>query len=135
MAAKHIKTGNIERSKYAVYSKKSQDFFEAMQDAYLSQNWNAAGLAAVHCAISANDALLAYFRGVRSISEDHFAALELLHSCREIKDIDDLVTHLRRVIAKKNLIEYEARQFLQSEADEVVKHTERFYNRVRTILI
>lgn len=135
MAAKKIKSERVERNKYATYLTKAQDFFEAMQQAFSSNNWNAAGLAAVHCAISSNDALLIYFRGIRSTSESHFEALELLQGCQEIKEAKDLVSHLRKVIAKKNLIEYEARLFYQTEAEEIVKHTERFYNEVRRLLI
>lgn len=135
MAAKKIKTEKIERSKYSAYLKKAQDFFDAMHQAYLSNNWNAAGLAAVHCAISSNDALLVYFRGIRSTSEKHFDAIELLRGCQEIAEVEKMVSRLRRVIAKKNLIEYEARPFSRAEAEETIKHTERFYNRARTLLL
>jgi len=135
MAAKKIKTERIEKSKYSVFLKKAEDFFDAMHQAYLSNNWNAAGLAAVHCAISSNDALLVYFRSVRSISDKHLDAIELLRSCQEIDGIDDLVSRLRRIIGKKNLIEYEARPFFQTEAEDITKHTERFYNRVKALLI
>lgn len=135
MAARKIKTEKIERSKFSGYIKKSQDFFDNMQQAYLSNNWNAAGLAAVHCAISANDALLAYFRGIRSTSENHLDAIELLQECKEIAKAGEMASHLRKVIGKKNLIEYESRHFFQSEAEEIIKHTERFYNQVRTLLI
>lgn len=135
MVAKKIKTEKIERSKSSDYLKKAQDFFDAMHQAYLSSNWNAAGLAAVHCAISANDALLVYFRGVRSTSDNHLDAIELLRGCQEIDGIEEMVSHLRRIIGKKNLIEYEARQFFRPEAQEAIKHTERFYNQARTLLI
>lgn len=135
MAAKKIKTEKIERSKYSAYLKKAQDFFDAMHQAYLSNNWNAAGLAAVHCAISSNDALLVYFRGARSISDNHLDAIELLQGCREIDGIESMLSRLRRVIGKKNLIEYEARPFSQTEAEEIIKHTERFYNRIRALLV
>lgn len=135
MVAKKIKNERIERDKYSEYLKKAQDFFDGMQQAYLAGNWNAAGLAAVHCAISSNDALLVYFRGVRSTSENHRDAVELLQGCQEIEGIENMVSHLRRIIGKKNLIEYEARQFFQTEAEEIIKHTERFYNRVRALLI
>lgn len=135
MAAKKIKTEKIERSKSSAYLKKAQDFFDAMHQGSLVGNWNAAGLAAVHCAISSNDALLVYFRGARSTSDNHLDAIELLRGCQEINDVESMVSHLRKTIGKKNLIEYEARQFSQTEAEEIIKHTERFYNRVRALLI
>ena len=135
MAAKKRKIEKIERGKYLAYLKKAQDFFDAMHQAYVSNNWNAAGLAAVHCAISSNDALLVYFRGARSTSDHHLDAVEFLSECREINGVESLVSHLRKIIGKKNLIEYEARQFLQAEAGEIIKHTERFYNQIRSLLI
>lgn len=135
MAAKKINTQKVERSKYSEYLTKARDFFDAMQQACLSHNWNAAGLAAVHCAISAGDALLVYFRGLRSNSDNHLDAAELLLNCREIDGVENLALHLRRVIAKKNLIEYEARQFFQGEAEDIVNHTERLYNQAKKLLI
>jgi len=135
MAAKKIKTERIERSKYSIYLKKAQDFFDAMHQASLSNNWNAAGLAAVHCAISSNDALLVYFRGIRSTADNHLDAIELLRNCQEINQAEDMISRLRKIIGKKNLIEYEARPFLQAEAEEIIKHTERFYNRARALLV
>lgn len=135
MAAKKIKTEKIERSKYSAYLKKAQDFFDAMHQYYLSNNWNAAGLAAVHCAISSNDALLVSFRGIRSTSDKHLDAVEFLRGCQEIAEVENMVSYLRKIVGKKNLIEYEARQFYRAEAEEIIKHTERFYNRVKTLLI
>ena len=93
MAAKKIKSENIERGNYSAYLKKAQDFFDAMQQAYLLNNSNAVGLAAVHCAISANDALLVYFRGIRSASAKHLDSIELLQGCREIKNLQEMLSH------------------------------------------
>lgn len=42
-----------------------------MHEAFEKQNWNAVGLTAIHCMISATDAVLAYTAGIRSISRDH----------------------------------------------------------------
>lgn len=135
MTARKIKTERIEKNNYSGYLKKAQDFFDSMQQSFLSKNWNAVGLNAVHCAISANDAVLAYFLGVRSVAESHQEAVDLLQNCEGITDRDKLAAHLRRIINKKNLIEYESRPFYQSEAEEILKQTERFYNQIRTLLI
>jgi hypothetical protein len=44
------------------------------------------------------------------------------------KEVSSEITTLKRIIAKKNLIAYENREFHQSEAIDILKLTERFYN-------
>lgn len=78
MPPKRIRTRAIERSKYVIYLKKAQDFYRTMQLALGKGNWNSAGLAAVHCAIFATDAILAYSGGLRCASPDHGDAIRLL---------------------------------------------------------
>jgi uncharacterized protein (UPF0332 family) len=135
MAAKKINTTKIDKNKYQAYLKKASDFFDAAHQAFLAKNWNAAGLSAVHCAISSCDALLVFFRGQRSTSENHYAAAELLQQCSEINSVDELTSRFRRILAKKNVIEYEERQFSQSEAEEIIKQTERFFSQTKILLL
>lgn len=97
-----------------------------MTAAYESGEWNSTGLAAVHCVISANDALLAYFGGIRSVSPNHDDAAFILVETISTADVKSNATHLRRVIARKNLIEYESRLFTAVEAESTMKHTQRF---------
>lgn len=134
MAAKKIKSGSIASENYINYLHKAQEFYDTMQTARAHKNWNAVGLNAVHCAISANDALLVYKKGIRSTSESHYEAIELLRVHIEHPQIDNMTNHLRKIIAKKNLIEYEARDIRESEAEEIIKHTERFFTWVRSLL-
>jgi len=65
-------------------------------------------------------------KGVRSISEDHFDVCALVRSIPlpEAKEKSNL---LKRIIAKKNLVQYEKRSIYQSEADEIAKIASRFY--------
>ena len=51
MPPKKIRTRAIESSKYVIYPKKAQDFYQTMQLALGEGNWDSAGLEAVHCAI------------------------------------------------------------------------------------
>ena len=61
MAARRRPTRHVERSGAATYLKKATEFFESTQQAMAACRWNAAGLNAVHCAISACDAVLVYY--------------------------------------------------------------------------
>ena len=68
MTPKRVPRRAIEKGKYKLYLSKAQDFYRAMERSLNDGNWTAAGLEAVHCAISATDALLAYAGGARSLS-------------------------------------------------------------------
>jgi hypothetical protein len=97
-----------------------------MMDVSIAEGkWNSAGLQAVHAVISASDATIVYYGGARSIELDHREVVGLLQDI-----LGDTAAaagrHVSRVIAKKNLIEYEGRSITQTEAKEMVEHAKRF---------
>lgn len=127
MSAKKLKTVDVEKNDYKIFLKKAKDFYEAMLNARDTKNWTAAGLNAVHCAISCCDAILTFHLGIRSAGEDHMQAAGLL--LRLPPDIEGGEANTyKRIIAKKNLIAYECREFQQTEAMAILKLAERFYN-------
>lgn len=128
MAAKKIKTKAMEGSKYRTYLKKASEFYDMMLQAKEREKWNAAGLNAVHCAISSSDAMLVFYAGIRSASDDHLAVIDLLSNSIKLPDVKSKCETLRKILVKKSIIEYEDRDFTQKEALEVLKLTERFYN-------
>lgn len=131
MTAKKIKTRKIERSKYRVYLKKAEEFYYTMLEAKKEKRWNAVGLNAVHCAISACDAILVFHLGIRSSSEQHEDVVSLLSSISNIPDGTEKSKALASILAKKNLVEYEDRDFLENEAETLVKLTTRFFDWVK----
>jgi len=134
MPPKKIRTRAVERSKYVIYLKKAQDFYRTMQLALGEGNWNSVGLAAVHCAISATDAIVAYSGGLRSASPDHGDAIRLLRETVTHPEALQKSKHLATIISVKNRIEYEARNFTKQEAQEIAKHTERYFDWIESIL-
>jgi hypothetical protein len=106
------------------YLKKAREFAAAMETAMLEEHWNAAALAAVHVAISAGDALLAAFVGIRSAEQDHRQIVTLLADHLG-KEGGQAAQHVQRVIARKNLVEYEERLIKRSDADQMAKHVRR----------
>lgn len=98
-----------------------------MQHAMQAGRWNAAGLNAVHCAISACDAVLVYYTEQRSASPDHEAAAHLLRSLPKVPDAKQKAETLRRILQEKHVIEYEDRNVTAREAAELTKLTERFF--------
>lgn len=104
---------------------KASQFLASMEDDLAAERWNAAGLAAIHAGISAGDAVLSYRGGVRSAGRDHRAAVDLLQEV-----VGDAATepsrHLKRLVDKKNLVEYEQRRLTQTEALDLALHARRF---------
>jgi hypothetical protein len=120
------KTQAVEKSEYKIFLKKAKDFHDIMITARDTGNWTATGLNAVHCAISCCDAMLVFHLGIRSIGEDHMEAVDLLSRIPKEIAAGEIAT-FKRIVAKKNLIAYENREFRQAEALDIVKMTEKFY--------
>ena len=123
---KQLKTRIVEQCEYVVYWNKAEEFYESMQHAYKNRMWTSVGLNAVHCAISSCDALLVKSQGIRAAGDDHMQAIALLARA-PIAEIEKQVASVRRIIAKKNVIAYENREFRESDASDIFKQAERFY--------
>ena len=126
MAPKNTKIRHEDKAGAKDYLKKAQDNHAQMIEALHAGNCNAAGTLALQCAISSADAVCVHEKGIRSISQDHFDVCELVSSIA-LSDAKEKANLLRRVIGKKNIIQYERRNIYQSEADEIVKASSRFY--------
>jgi len=119
----------VGESDYTVYLKKAKEFYQTMYQAEKKENWNAVGLNGVHCVISLIDTLLVRHAGIRSTESNHMAVVDLLTSrvAKKIKEITQKSQVARRVIAKKNLIEYENRNFNRNDALDMIRQVQRFY--------
>jgi HEPN domain-containing protein len=130
---KKRKTRAVEKHAWRDFLAKAKDFASMMDFSLAEGKWNSAGLQAVHAVISASDAVIVYYGGVRSIELDHREVVGLLHDI-----IGETAAaagrHVSRVIAKKNLIEYEGRSITQTDAREMVEHAKRFLEWVAEIL-
>jgi uncharacterized protein (UPF0332 family) len=129
-----FKIGKSSKEEYKKFLKKADEFFEIMQQSLKNEKWNATGLNAIHTGISANDALLTFHFGLRSISPKHDDAVKLLISMMKRDDTEIKAKHLRRLISVKNLVEYDGRLLSRREAESLAKHAERFLVWVRSLL-
>lgn len=130
MTAREKKVRQEDKSAASGYLKKAADNYDQMLAAFHASNWNAAATLAVQCAISSADAICVYEKGVRSISQDHLDVCDLV-SQLPIKDADEKAKQIRKVIARKNMVQYESRSVYKSDADEMVKVTTRVYQWVQ----
>lgn len=127
------KTRAVDKSEYRDFLIKAKDFASMLDPALAEGKWNSAGLQAVHAVISASDAVIVYYGGVRSVDLDHREVVGLLNDI-----IGQASTtagrHVTRVIAKKNLVEYERRSITEAEAREMAEHAKRFLEWVTGML-
>lgn len=131
---KKIKTTTVSKSDYLNYLKKADEFHDAMRDSLSKGKWNAVGLNAIHSGISATDALLVFFHGIRSTSPKHDDIIKLAISLISHRDMRTNVSHLRNLITMKNVIEYEVRLIDRHEALMLSKHATRFLEWVKSML-
>ncbi len=126
MAPRNIKIRQEDKNAAKDYLKKAGDNYNQMLTALEASNFNAAGTLALQCAISSADAICVYEKGVRSISDDHLDVCDIVGSIA-LSDTKEKANLLKRVIRKKNMVQYERRNVFQSEATEMTKATPRFY--------
>lgn len=134
MTPKKHKTRDVSRDHYTTYRKKAGEFLHTMEAALQNRGWNAAGLNAVHCAISSADALLVYHAGVRSAGDSHHDISFLLDQHVKDKDAGPKARTLSKIIDYKHLAAYEDRELTEAEALELAKITRRFFEWMESLL-
>ncbi|HBR14984.1 MAG TPA: hypothetical protein DD723_05510 [Candidatus Omnitrophica bacterium] len=130
MTARDGKIKEESKSAAGDYLKKASDNYDQMLAAFHVSNWNAAATLAVQCAISSADAICVFEKGVRSISQDHLDVCDLFVKL-PLEGADEKARQLRKIIARKNMVQYECRSVHKGDADEMVKITVRVYQWVR----
>lgn len=133
MSARAIKTRNEDKSAAADYFKKATDNYNQMLAAFRASNWNAAATLAVQCVISSADAVCVREKGIRCISQDHLDVCDLV-AALPLETANEKAKQLRKIIARKNMVQYECRSVHKTDADEMVKITTRFYQWVQEYL-
>jgi HEPN domain-containing protein len=130
MTVREMKIKKENKSAAADYLKKAADNYDQMLAAFHAENWNAAATLAVQCAISSADAICVHEKGIRSISQDHLDVCDLVAKL-PIEGAEEKSRQLRKIVARKNMVQYECRSVYRSDADEMVKVTARVYQWVR----
>lgn len=87
-------------------------------------------MAAIHAGISSVDAYVVWAHGMRSTARDHMEAVRLLRRLGG-DEIAPRASALERLLAKKNLVEYEDRLFTPAEARDALLRAERLVSWAR----
>lgn len=111
---------------------KAQECFNASQKALQGQQWNATAINAIHCTISACDAMCVYFLGKRSAGEDHNQAVVLFKTIKNTEEFTTNANRIVRILRMKNMAEYEERLVYKNEAEKMFKDCERFLEFVKS---
>lgn len=121
------------RSDARPYLTKAEEFVASARASFEAQRWDAAGLEAIHAAISAGDAALVASAGVRSASSDHGAVLALLDA--QVHEFDQAQRRqLAGLLGKKNQVEYEMRPLREDESRTLVDQSSRFVRWARRVV-
>ncbi len=127
-------TRQVDRSAARVFWNRSVQCAVMMEETLDRGQWEAAGVNAVHAAISANDAVLSALRGLKPVSPDHKDAARVLVS--QLKDADAQKAGKRFgvIVAKRSRVEYDDKRFTEKEARDMVLDTRRFLEWARSVL-
>jgi uncharacterized protein (UPF0332 family) len=122
-----LETQSVTHVSYANYLKKSDECLRAARESFSKGDWNAAAICAIHSCISASDALCIFFLGMRHAGLNHNDAVLLLATIRsKDEQLKKNVSRLRNILNVKNMAEYEERLVRRTEAEKIMKDTERF---------
>ena len=112
---------------------KAQEMTSAATNELAAGHWDSAGLNAVHAGICAADAALIASAGVRSISQDHGAAVALLD-----ERVPEFASTQRRqlggLLKEKNVVAYEQRLLTETEARQLADQANRLTKWAATVV-
>lgn len=129
------KTRDTAKSAYSNYLQKAEECFHAAQTSMKQNEWNAAAINAIHCCISASDAMCVYFLGKRHSGDDHNDTAALFKSIKNTDDINANALRIIKILRIKNMAEYEDRLVRKAEAESIFKDCERFWEFVQKQLL
>lgn len=133
--AKQTRRTRIDPAQSRSFRATAGQFLKAAGLAREHDYWNAAGLLIVHAAIAYADAVAIRLAGVKSTSDNHQDAVQLLADAavRE-RDRDRALGHLKRIIEEKSRVSYSGEAFRKSEIDALETHAERFRDWCEAVL-
>ncbi len=130
-----IKTRNVSKELYKNYLNKAEEYQRAMDEEYGKRHYNSSALCAIHCCISAADALTVFFKGVRHAGDRHEDAVQLLETLELDREIIKQKVHqFLSVLDNKNSVEYEEKLTSDSGAAMMIKQAKRFLDWAKSIL-
>ena len=126
-------TKSVNPKKTSSYITKAEGFLEMANLALQNNKYDSAVMNAVHCAISALDALTTSFKGKRA-SGQHTEVLSLIQGIFPSKEYEEIKKQFTSLIGKKNASEYQPDLMEPKEAEDSVRWAERILTKVKAKL-
>lgn len=123
----------VPKRRFKIYLARSREFEKQMNRAATDGAWNSVGLLAVHCVISACDALTVQRAGQRWSGQDHGGVVGVVEDLH-LPDAAHVVQQVSRVLEAKNRVEYESREFTEREAQGVRQSASRVTKWIGSLL-
>lgn len=119
-----LKTRHVERQLYVNYLKRAQECLQGAKLALDEKKYDLSAIDAVHCGISAADAICVYYLQCRNTGEKHADVVELIKTIKEIKheELRAIAGTAAKIISMKNMAEYEERSIKPKEAEALYHH-------------
>ncbi|MCI4328862.1 MAG: hypothetical protein L3J86_04685 [Thermoplasmata archaeon] len=118
------RTHRVARDRFRVFLDRAEDLSRTMHRSLSEGDVNGAGLAAIHCAIAASDALTTFHLEERSTGQDHSEATRLVRRL-PVEGWETFLTHLESALAEKSSVEYEAKIVSSKQAAALVLAADR----------
>ena len=122
MTPKGSRTKEVAKSLYSNFLRRAKECSHAARHSFDNQEWTAA---AINATIAACDAMCVYFLGKRSAGENHNEAVRLFKTISNKEEISVNANRIARIIRTKNIAEYEERLIFKSEAERILKDSQR----------
>lgn len=129
-------SGSTRRAAFheaAAYLSMAKEFQAAAEESAAAGRWRAAGMNAIHAAISAADAVCIFEVNERSNSASHEDAADLLGRSGAA-DAKAKANQLGAVLDVKNAVEYQSRPVSVDEAVAVLKRSKRLVGWAATVV-
>jgi HEPN domain-containing protein len=131
-----MRTRSVDKFLFKTYLAKAEEFSSTAKNAYENGMYNAAVANAIHCAISAIDALTVFYKGVRHAGERHEDAVTLLQTLpMESEDINKKSRQLSRLLSIKTAAEYHETLLNKKDARSALKDSKRLLEWVEGVLL
>lgn len=115
--------------------RKADRFSQAARHDWEGEYWEACCSNAVLSAVHAASAISLYYRGIRSASQNHDEALNLVEQIQEMdpESRQRFVRHLDALLDVKTLVQYSSREYGKKDAMDALQHLDRALDSLREV--
>lgn len=134
-AVKEPRTRDEDPAKASLFWKRANEYRESMHHSIGKEHWEAASGAAIHCMISASDAVMVALSGSRFAAPDHRGASTLLlEKAAKVADVEKAASRLDKALSIKSRVEYEGKKTTRKDAESLKTHADRFFDWAQSAL-